>query len=817
MADIGLNSVWKCEFWGEFAVWSPDGASVTPRGRKARALLAWLALHPGRPVSRERLCGLLWGDRAEEQARGSLRQALFELKPFATGPAPLLRVERAQLTLDPQRLATDLGAAPPEPGLPAHQDPFLADLDDIDEAFDDWLRVERQRQAALREAGSPVPAAAAPPPFAATPVAATAPVAAAPAERAERATAPAPAPPRRRLARTLALVAAAVVALALALAALRPWQGDAPRPTLAVLPIAAAGAGVDPAVAEGIVADLIDLLAQYPGLEVLGVGSTRALTGQAADPRQAGRRLGVDWLLDTRIAAAPGGQRMTVGLIRSRDGARVWSAEFGGGDAGLPILLPRIADSVADALALSERRPLAAPIATAADVYRDFLAARAGIRSFMPERVTAGVAQMREVVRRAPGHAPAWSALGLGLWYEGEFVAGPNRKAELTAQAHAATRRALELDPFDPTALYVRSFLASSTAESRRYLLMAARAHPRNAEVWNALSQLELMDGRFAEALEAKRRAVAIDPLWWVAFYFAADLAFEMGHPDEEQAYVRRVTLSEPPGSYLARMVAGDSAYRRADWSEAWRQGRLALAAARPAERRHAGQQMARALRAAGFAAEARTAWSHYPMDETMWNLWHLRPPPPAEVARMIGDPETFWTDTPRAQLVLQSLVAAGRTAEAVALYDRRFPTPEAMAEGHPAGWTFFVADAPAVVLALRAERRDADAARLLALALASSTERERRGPVPHWFHLQRARLLAVAGQPAQSIAALERAERAGMPFQHAWQPLDFLGEPALKPLAGNPRFEALRRRQAAHQAREHREILALKQAALPI
>ena len=46
--------------WGDFALADAGtGDSLRPRGRKARALFAYLALHGGRPVSRERITGLL--------------------------------------------------------------------------------------------------------------------------------------------------------------------------------------------------------------------------------------------------------------------------------------------------------------------------------------------------------------------------------------------------------------------------------------------------------------------------------------------------------------------------------------------------------------------------------------------------------------------------------------------------------------------------------------------------------------------------------------------------------------------------------------
>ena len=52
------------------------GAPVRILARKNRAMLAVLALSPGLTMNRERLAGLLWGDRQDEQARSSLRQSL---------------------------------------------------------------------------------------------------------------------------------------------------------------------------------------------------------------------------------------------------------------------------------------------------------------------------------------------------------------------------------------------------------------------------------------------------------------------------------------------------------------------------------------------------------------------------------------------------------------------------------------------------------------------------------------------------------------------------------------------------------------------
>ncbi|WHO38557.1 trifolitoxin synthesis, TfuA [Sphingobium sp. AP49] len=130
-----------------------DGIDCTPRSRKSCAILAYLALEPDRRASRERLVGLLWSDRGEEQARASLRQALTELRNHPSAPA--IRIERRDLHLIEERFSSDIGrllhcaAASDLTALAQALDgaggPILDGLEGLDRSFDDWLFVERQR------------------------------------------------------------------------------------------------------------------------------------------------------------------------------------------------------------------------------------------------------------------------------------------------------------------------------------------------------------------------------------------------------------------------------------------------------------------------------------------------------------------------------------------------------------------------------------------------------------------------------------------------------------------------------------------------
>lgn len=65
---------------GGFQVFLHSGDACAVPTRKAQALLAYLALFPGRAYHRDTLAALLWGGRPDAQARKSLRQTVYALR-----------------------------------------------------------------------------------------------------------------------------------------------------------------------------------------------------------------------------------------------------------------------------------------------------------------------------------------------------------------------------------------------------------------------------------------------------------------------------------------------------------------------------------------------------------------------------------------------------------------------------------------------------------------------------------------------------------------------------------------------------------------
>ena len=143
--------VLRLRLLGHMAIDDSLGRVSLPRTRKARAILAILALSSPRPVLRLTLTALLWSQRQKEQARASLRQAIHELQDvLGAAWGRVLQAERHYLSLQGVGLTVDalgLGseAARTAEAFRPFQNPLLEDLTGLDPAFDRWLTDERAR------------------------------------------------------------------------------------------------------------------------------------------------------------------------------------------------------------------------------------------------------------------------------------------------------------------------------------------------------------------------------------------------------------------------------------------------------------------------------------------------------------------------------------------------------------------------------------------------------------------------------------------------------------------------------------------------
>ncbi len=132
-----------------------QGRDIGLRSRKARAMLAYLALNDTGEEQRERLAGLFWSEAGEDHARMTLRRVVHEVRgTLAQVGCPGLVTGRFHVGLQLGQFTIDITdalsavAAGEVPDALMRQtrtsETLLAGFDDLDPAFHAWLIARRQ-------------------------------------------------------------------------------------------------------------------------------------------------------------------------------------------------------------------------------------------------------------------------------------------------------------------------------------------------------------------------------------------------------------------------------------------------------------------------------------------------------------------------------------------------------------------------------------------------------------------------------------------------------------------------------------------------
>src|SRR5262249_3705363 len=138
---------------GGFEVRSDSEFSFTIPRKKAQMLLAYLAMHPRQSHLRDKLATLLWDDTPAEQARLSLRQALFAIREALPFDPTLLDGDHIAFAIE--AVTVDVGefeqvARSHDPGdleraAALYQGDLLEGISPGSALFEEWLRTERER------------------------------------------------------------------------------------------------------------------------------------------------------------------------------------------------------------------------------------------------------------------------------------------------------------------------------------------------------------------------------------------------------------------------------------------------------------------------------------------------------------------------------------------------------------------------------------------------------------------------------------------------------------------------------------------------
>ncbi len=148
-SDTGSARRYQLVTLGGLALLGQDGHEIISLGPRNLALLAYLALAT-KPLSRDHVAELFWGDRDEDRARHSMREALSKLRQLFGPDSIPQRSDRVvlepsvQLTVDARALAAASSAGDTRTVVELYAGPFLEGVHVGDgRSFEDWSDAER--------------------------------------------------------------------------------------------------------------------------------------------------------------------------------------------------------------------------------------------------------------------------------------------------------------------------------------------------------------------------------------------------------------------------------------------------------------------------------------------------------------------------------------------------------------------------------------------------------------------------------------------------------------------------------------------------
>ena len=556
--------------------------------------------------------------------------------------------------------------------------------------------------------------------------------------------------------------------------------------------------------AEGISEELLNVLAQVPGLKVAGRTSSFAFKDQTRDLREIGEILEVANILEGSVRTDGNRVRVTAQLIKANDGFHLFSRNY---DRELTDIF-KVQDDIAKEIAVVLKAtilgdsPVENVAATDPHAYENYLKARQWIHTRDHDLMEEALRVLDEALAIDPAYAPALAqkAMALVLLSDSGSSYGDIPVEQALAESRPLIDRALALDPHSAEALAVSGlwYGTRDLESSEPAIADLRRALQINPSLTNAINWLAIelpTDTGRAEAIALYEMAMEHDPLYRPAFNNLVVAYLETRQFDAAEALIRRV-----------ERVAGESplvqlAFGMLDFAQG------ELASAYPSLER-AWDYNPRASVARGqygnallFLGEYERAAEVLPRADGLMALWLLSPDQAAEVDMALLD---LRTNDFESRAVSDWLLVQGRAAELVALMASSFggdaewvanlPTPLEM-------WGVPVATNAALALLETGDETEAKAALRFARRTLDTQRALGADNLAYWAN--EAEYAALTGDRKAMLENLARAVDAGfVSMPGFWQP-------AFDAYRKDPQFVAVERR-SIERAKAERAKLGL-------
>jgi len=337
----------------------------------------------------------------------------------------------------------------------------------------------------------------------------------------------------------------------------------APIHRLAVLPLEnLTGDTAQEYVVEGMHDALVTELAKIGALNIISRTSVLGYRHTTKTVPEIARELHVDAVVEGSVVLAGDSVRVTAQLIAGPTDRHLWADTYVKSRRDVLALYADVTQAIARevrvALTPAERARLASARPVDPEANDLLLKGRYYCEKWTREDFNRGIALYRRAIDRDPTFALAYA--GLAVCYADQAFMGDAAPAEITPIAKAAATRALELDSTLGMAHATLGWLRFVTdldfdgpdQDYRRALALS----PGSAWIRSWYADYLTLAGRFDEAVNQKRQAIALDPLAVNTSLGLGWVYFQARRYDESIAQLNR-TLQLEPGYFYAHMELG--------------------------------------------------------------------------------------------------------------------------------------------------------------------------------------------------------------------------------------------------------------------
>ncbi|MGZ6078719.1 MAG: protein kinase domain-containing protein, partial [Myxococcaceae bacterium] len=322
----------------------------------------------------------------------------------------------------------------------------------------------------------------------------------------------------------LLLLAAALLARQVRWSPLGSWTRRATtEPSVAVLPFVDMSAAHDQEYfSDGVAQEIINALAQVPGLHVAARSSSFSFKGKSEDLRSVGQKLDVAHVLEGSVRKSGNRLRVTAQLVSAADGYQLWSRTFDRELADVFAVQDEIASAVVAALStkvlvgrggvIQERR------VTSPEAYTHYLRGLQLQNTGATDGLKGAIEEFQRAIEVDPSYAPAHARLAESLIRYDSSVSDVERTGLDWRKAGALeAERAVDLAPSQVDGYEARGLIRTGFAwdwsGAKADLERAISLSPGSATARIRYSHLMAVLGRLGEAIEIARKAVELDPL----------------------------------------------------------------------------------------------------------------------------------------------------------------------------------------------------------------------------------------------------------------------------------------------------------------